>query len=363
MRYLVCIFCAVGVLGGSIAAQAQLSADFQRGVNHAHIHRGDRGYGSPVSAKELAELKTIGVTHIAITPFGYQRGFDADTIALGNRDRSLTDEHLLAEVRHAHALGMAVTLKPHIWSNDFGRGDQWHGTIDQTTPQTHARWWSDYRQLALHYARLAQQGGIEQYCIGTELVKMTTQYPQEWRELIADIRKVYDGRLTYAAHWYEEWQQIAFWDALDSIGIAAYFPLDAPVGADVDQLAQAWSPHKRQLEAMHQRTGLPIVFMEVGYRPVADCHMEPWRHGGGKVSEAAQARAFEAMFAALGGEPWWRGAYIWKTFTDPTRSHSHADGPGFAFRGSPAQTVLRRWYGRQGASSSGQEPPRAASVR
>jgi len=339
------ILCVLGALGVAIPAFAQLPADFQRGVNHAHIHRDGRGYGSSVSAKELAELKAIGVTHIAITPFGYQRGFDNDTIAFGNRDRSMTDEHLLAEMRHAHELGIAVTLKPHIWSNDFGRGEQWHGTIDQSTPEAHARWWNDYRQLALHYAHLAQQGEIEQYCIGTELVKMTTQYPDQWRALIAEIRQVYDGQLTYAAHWYEEWQQIAFWDALDSIGIAAYFPLDAPIGADVDQLVAAWSPHKRQLEAMHRRTGLPVVFMEVGYRPVVDCHVEPWRHGGGEVSEAAQARAFDAMFIALGGESWWRGAYIWKTFTDPARGHSHADGPGFVFRGTSAQAVLRRWYG------------------
>ncbi len=334
-----CVLCL------ATAAHAQLPDAFERGVNHAHIHRGDRGYGSPVSAQELAQLKAIGVTCIAITPFGYQRGFDDDAIAFGNRDRSMMDEHLLAEMRHAHELGIAVTLKPHIWSRDFGRGEQWHGTIDQPTPEAHARWWADYRDMALHYAHLAQQGAAEQYCIGTELVKMTTQYPGQWRALIAEIRDVYDGRLTYAAHWYEEWRQITFWDALDSVGIAAYFPLDAPVGATVDELVAAWEPYRQQLEAMHERTGLPIVFMEVGYRPVVDCHIEPWRHGGGEVSEAAQARAYDAMFIALGDEPWWRGAYVWKTFTDPSRGRGRAGGSDYVFRGTLAEAVFRRWYG------------------
>lgn len=36
-------------------------AEFVRGVNHAHIHRRGRGYGSDTSRAELTELRAIGV--------------------------------------------------------------------------------------------------------------------------------------------------------------------------------------------------------------------------------------------------------------------------------------------------------------
>lgn len=328
-----CILCIASV------AAAELPADFHRGVNHAHVHRNGRGYGSPVSAAELGALKAIGVTHVALTPFGYQQSFDAPHVQFGG-DRSMSTEHIAAEVKAAHAIGIKVTMKPHIWSRDFWRGEQWHGTVDQPTPEAHALWWADYRAMSLHWARFCEDHRVEVFCIGTELVKMTAQYPDEWRTLITDIRAVYNGKVTYAAHWYAELNEITFWDALDFVGVSAYFPLEAPAGATKAELVTAWEPHKVSLARLATRTGKSIAFMEVGYRPVSDAHRKPWEYDGGEPDEGGQARAYGALFEALGGEPWWMGAYVWKTFTDPGRGRR-----GFAFRGLQGEAVIKRWYG------------------
>lgn len=326
----------------SLRAQ-RLPDDFQRGVNHAHVHRGARGYGSPVSATELAALRDLGVNSISLTPFGYQRTAASDEISFG-RDRSMMDQHLLDEMCAAQALGMKAVLKPHVWAGDFGSGVQWHGTVDQATPEAHARWWTGYRALVLHYAGLAQRGEADLLCIGTELVRMTRQYPHEWRALIAEVRQVYHGPLTYAAHWHEEFEQITFWDALDFVGVGAYFPLEAPIGATTEQLLTAWIPHKTRLAALHQRVAKPILFMEAGYRAVSDCHEKPWLYSGGEPDAAAQARAYDAMFAALSDQPWWRGVYLWKTFTDPARRDGGGGDRDFTFRGRAAESVVRQWY-------------------
>lgn len=340
-------FVLLGILGGlavQSVGQAQLPADFHRGVNYAHIHRGGRGYGSKVSAKTLRELYKNGVRYVALTPFGYQRTYDADHIR-GGGDPG--DQHLRDEVKAAHAVGLKVLLKPHIWSNDFwnpqGSG-QWHGTIDQKSPEAHARWWQDHCKLILHLAQLAQESGIEMYCLGTELVKMTTTHTAEWRELINSVRKIYHGKLTYAAHWHEEMQKIQFWNDLDYIGVSAYFPLDAPVGADATALKTAWLPHVKKLQQLHDREGKPVMFLEAGYRGVDNCHREPWAYSGGQPDAQAQARAYEAMFSAFGNKPWFQGLYYWKAFTDPTRAHHHSDSPGYAIDGKPAQQVVRAWY-------------------
>lgn len=317
----------------------ELPGDFQRGVNHAHVHRGDRGYGSVISANELKALRDIGVTHVALTPFGYQRSFDDDRVRYGG-DRSMSDAHLVKEIASAHAAGLQVVMKPHIWSRDFWQGAQWHGTVAQGSPEAHARWWSDYCEMILHLAALCAAHEVEIFCLGTELVKMTGAHPDEWRALIADVRDVYAGELTYAAHWHEEVDAVAFWDALDFVGVAAYFPLDAPAGATEAQLVKAWQPHAARLARLAARTGKRVVFMEVGYRPVSDTHVEPWRYDGGERDEAAQARAYGAMFRALGDERWWGGAYLWKTFTDPGRRRE-----GFVFRGLEAEGVVKDWFG------------------
>ncbi len=109
---------------------APSSADFQRGVNHAHIHRRGHGYGSVTSAAELDSLRNLGIDWIAIMPYGYQEGATGDQVFgyptnegrtefSNHTDPTLTDDDLIAEVTSAHARGIGVTIKPQIWSHDF----------------------------------------------------------------------------------------------------------------------------------------------------------------------------------------------------------------------------------------------------
>lgn len=351
-----------------------------RGVNYAHIHRGDRGYGSETSRNELKHLRGLGVDWIALTPFGYQQsigqdqiaGFDPDTpiepflnpphpeatiseatppdgdgAASGfrrGRDQSLTDRHLAEQIAAAHAMNVKVMLKPHIWSRDFWRGEQWHGTVDQATPEAHERWRQSYRRFVLHYARLARDTHADALCLGTELVQQTTKYPEDWRSLIREARKIYPGKITYAAHWDTEYQAIDFWDELDAIGVSAYFPLQVGDDASVDQLVDAWAPYKQQLAEMYKRFGKPVVFLELGYRPATGAYREPWLASGGQPDPMIQSRAYEAVFRAFADEPWWHGLFIWKAFTDSDRNEESRDGMGFSFRHRPAEQVIRQWF-------------------
>ena len=337
------------------AAPTRFTADFARGVNHAHIHRRGRGYGSPTSAEELAALQKLGVNCIAITPFGYQklstadqiRGFTDEDLQQVDRDvdPSLMDADLAAEVASAKKLGLHVMIKPHIWAGDFWNGSAWHATVQQESPEAHARWWQCYRAMILHYARLAQRTQAESFCVGTELVAMTTAHPDEWRQLITDVRAVYTGKVAYAAHWDREFTQIDFWDALDCIGITAYFPLDLPPGATVEQLIAAWRPHVERIAKVQAKFKRPVEFLEIGYRPVDTTYQKPWLYHGGNADPEAQVRAFEAFFRVFAAQSWFKGVYIWKTFTDPAAPRHGLDSDDFTFRGRPAQAVIAKWYG------------------
>ena len=84
----------------------------------------------------------------------------------------------------------------------------------------------------------AQAQGVELMCVGTELTS-SVRYEARWREVIARVRSVYEGPLTYAANWHDEYLDIKFWDALDYAGLDPYFPLsDKEVAWQLDFLRQ-----------------------------------------------------------------------------------------------------------------------------
>ncbi len=342
-------------------AAATPQPDFYHlGTNFAHIHRRGRGYGSESAAVALDGLADLGFNCIAITPFAYQKTHDSPTLAgftgrpgdagfFRGTDPSLTDDDFTRQIQQAHDRGLRVMVKPHIWSGDFHQGDQWHGTITQNTPEDHAQWWNAYRGYILHYAQLAADAQADGFCVGTELVLVTRDHPDQWRTLIRDVRNIFPGHVTYAAHWETEWEAVPFWNDLDSIGVSAYFPLDAPPGAGVDDLVTAWQPWIRRVTAVQRAFDKPVIFLEVGYRNVDDAHREPWLYRGGQLDPDQQARAYDALFTAWAPHPWWRGAYLWKSFTDPAASDHNrggGDGSGFTFLDNPTAAVLRRWFQR-----------------
>ncbi|MEZ4783141.1 MAG: glycoside hydrolase TIM-barrel-like domain-containing protein [Candidatus Kapaibacterium sp.] len=324
---------------------------YHRGVNHAHVHRRGNGYGSEASAREHDWLRSIGGNAIAITPFGFQQGaksaelvgFGPDDIP-GTRDRSMKLEDMAAEVDSAHKRGLRVMLKPHIWSNDFWNGSEWHGSVDQKSAADHKTWWASYRKMILYYAEFAESAGIDSYCLGTELLQMTTKYPNEWRTLIADVRNVYKGQLTYAAHWDREWREITFWDALDYIGIGAYFPLKVSDSASINTLVEEWQPYRKKIDSIAQKFNRPVLFLEIGYRAVAGTWREPWLYTGGAESPDAQGKAFEALLQAFQNDKWFKGMYVWKTFTDPNAARREGEQTDFQFKGLSGEVVLKKWW-------------------
>jgi hypothetical protein len=240
-------------------------------------------------------------------------------------------------------------LKPHIWIRERSDG-KWRGSIDFSTGSEWDQWWTGYRRLVLHYAELAEASGMEALCIGTELRSTVLKRPGDWRRLIADVRKVYGGELTYSANWYGEFEEVPFWDALDYIGIQAYFPLSADsVGVTLESLKAAWEPHVERIEALQRRVGKPVLFTEVGYRSTVDAAVEPWTwRSQAPVNLELQATCYEAMFQAFWNRPWFAGAHIWKWFPEgskrPEGRRARRRERGFTPQGKPAEEVLARWY-------------------
>ena len=192
---------------------------------------------------------------------------------------------------------------------------------------------------ALH-ADLAQQTGVQQLAVGTELAG-TSSNTAKWREVIDGVRAKYKGKITYAAN-YDEYEKISFWDALDYIGIDAYWPLESKPTSDVNALVSAWQPIAAKLKALSKTQGKQILFTEAGYASQQGSVVTPWDHEASTVKDdAEQAAAYEALARVFWSQPWFAGVHWWMWDDIPGRTDDKQE-LDYTPHGKPAEDILRR---------------------
>jgi hypothetical protein len=304
--------------------------------------------GSPraVGAAALDPLAALGVNAISQTPFAFQR--DPRAPALDFRapeapleGRGWWGEHaegVRSVARAARERGIGTLLKPHVWLHG-----SWPGEVAMASEADWEAWFARYRAFVLAWARFAAAEGIEGLCVGTEL-DGTLGREREWRALIAGVRAEFGGLLTYAANW-THFEAVPFWDALDAIGVNAYFPLSEAARPGADELVAAWQPAKRRLAALAARRERPVVFTEIGYHPAEGALARPWEWdaGGAVLAPECQAAGYEAALRAFLDEPWFGGVFWWKWHAEPRRPRGSA-ADTFSPQGLPAEAVLRRFF-------------------
>ena len=312
------VMCAILLMAVSTAPGARVFE--QRGVNFTAEGRG--GYGGPRAAEILRELPKYGVNSIALVPYGMTRK-GMSGIRFGGMER---DDDIVHIAQQAHALGMSVMLKPQIWIPGGFTGD-----LDFPTAAERDEWFASYREFIVHHADLAVKIKADIFCVGTEMSKLT-RHELEWRRLIAEIRKIYKGALTYAAVQGPEFETLTFWDALDYIGLNNYYPLP-------EDLSTAAIVAK--VEAVQRKFKKPVIFPEAGFASLEAPHRAPWDETRRKLSMGDQARCYEAIYKAFWGKPWFKGIYWWKVGTN---GFGGPDDGSHTPWGKPAMEVVRRWY-------------------
>lgn len=322
---------------GVVSLPRPLAAGFQAGMNLAHLHRPERGYGSARSRLQLERLRGLGLTHIVLTPFGYLPDLGGTRMLYGDTlDPTLTDAHLLSEMAAARSLGLTVVVKPHLWGRGFGAGK---GRQD-VQPDDWAAWFGAYTGFLRHHARVAARGGADWLCVGLEYLRATEQNPGAWGRVADACREDFPGRLTYAANWHAEVDAFADWASFDAIGVNAYYPLSKAADPGIGALVAGWQPHLDRLERLAARHVKPVLFCEAGLRAVRGAAARPWEHGtAGDSDPALQARGYEALLRAAADRPWLQGVWWWKWFTDDP-----GERDPYCPRGRPAEKVIAAWH-------------------
>jgi hypothetical protein len=314
---------------------------FQKGV--AFTGYSGTAYDGDGPLRSLDDLKQTEATWISLLVTGYQ-----DTIHSTSIDYSgpLTpaDASLEQIIGYAKSLNLKVMLKPHV--DLLNDAQHYRGEIGPGfTAADWTAWFASYRPFILHYAELAAKSGCELFCVGCEL-GTTAVHSGEWRRIVAEVRTLYGGPLTYADNQVEsDPNAVAWWDAVDFIGQDAYPTLTQNPAPTVDDLLAGWLPFRQKLQQLSERWGKPLLLTEIGARSIQGGAQNPWDwQRQGPVDLAVQSSFYEAALRSVAGQSWIAGIYWWQWSPDPNDG-----GPadtGYTPHGKPAEQVLRSWYRR-----------------
>lgn len=322
-------------LAGCRPAAPPAPAPFFHGMIVTSARAGEE-WASPAMAATLDTLPKLGVDAVALHPY-----------AVISEDGSLrwdpdpSPAYLVQPLRDMRDRGLRPVLIPHIayWGTKF----LWRGDITFDTDAQWDRFFGDYEQWIVHLATLAQAHGVSLFCVGLEYGP-TQKYATRWRHIIAAVRAVYHGPLTYGANW-DEVDHVPFWDDLDYVGVLAYFPLVKQTDPSDADLAAGWDSWMKNLGQLCARHHKPLLFVEVGYNDTVRAASAPWdfHTGPSAAGSALQVRCIEQALRLPAKYPFLGGMFWWKWFPAGT-DEPH---PSFDLRAAPARAALQRgWHPR-----------------
>ncbi|CAN5596529.1 hypothetical protein BH20VER3_BH20VER3_17140 [soil metagenome] len=274
-------------------------------------------WATPEMAQTLDELKSLGVNSVAIHPYAQ--------ILNDGHVRFRTDDnfkHISVPLDWARARGLSVMLIPHIayWGTKF----LWRGEINFQTEEEWDRFFGDYERWIVQMARVAEAHGAGIFSIGLEFT-VAQKHDARWRRIIGAIRQVYHGKLTYGGNW-DSFEEVTFWDALDYIGVLAYFPLTKSENPSRNEIAMGWEKKCGELAAYSRKHGnKKFLFVEIGYNRSERAAAEPWAFKmGGAQADEIQQRCIDVALDLRKNCPVLAGMYWWKWFPElPSREEEN----------------------------------------
>ncbi len=308
-----------------------------------------RGYGSAHFAETLSQLEREGVNWISLTTFAKVWNLESEGLTLEfEQPREFVRQALRRAVSMAHERGIRVLLVPHLWVESGG----WRAELDPGDDQAWQEWTKNYGAYLRDSARLAEETQIDLLAIGVELRSwVTTPRAASMLPLIAEVREIYKGPLTYAANW-DDANDTVIWGALDAIGINGFYPLHWENDASEEQLVAGGKRVAQKLINLSERFERPVLFTEFGYTNRSNPAIEPWLWPealeGVEVDEEAQAQAYAALLSQLAEVPFFSGYFVWRMYADIADMSQEAAW-GFSPWGRPAFDILREAYSTEQA--------------
>lgn len=270
-----------------------------------------------------------------------------------NYNRNVTDIELIDFIAFAHELGMKVCLKPMINCMD----GSWRAEINFWDDEgSWAKWFYEYSGYMTHMAEVAEYTGCEMLCLGCEMLGME-KHDKHWRELIAKVREVYNGPLTYNTNHGHE-LDATWYDALDYVGTSAYFPMmkngkDKPANPmesvmDLtrEDMLLSWQKVKEDMEVFYKKFNKPVIFMEIGCRSARGTACQPWDYKMRHLpyDEDEQALFFETCLETFTDTDFFMGFFWWDWSAFVSEENKRPNDTGFSIYGKKAEDIIKKYY-------------------
>lgn len=304
---------------------------FIKGVTFGPFaHRGSFENKEAFDSLDNLKMRT-GADFIILVPNGIQGTPQSEHISY-TTEATLSDEELTAMIDYAHKIGLRVALKP----TANCKNGTWRAHINFFDKDVHcepkwSNWFASYTDFQLHFAKLAEKTGCEMFIAGCEMV-MSERRSDEWRKLIADIKTVYSGPVSYNTDKYQE-DNVSWWDCVDVISSSGYYPL------------KDWEQELDRIETVVKKFDKPFFFAECGCMSTEGSSKVPndWSVRG-EVSLQEQADWYTAMFTACQKRDWVEGFclwdWAWKQYPE-CKADSHG---GYDIYLKPAEKIVKEYY-------------------
>lgn len=283
-------------------------------------------------------------THVIFAPAGIQQTPQSENIDFSG-PHTFSDEELCGMISYAQLMGLQVILKPTV---NCANG-VWRAHInffDNEVPcePKWRNWFASHEAFQLHYAALAEKTGCVMFITGCEMV-MAQRREAEWRDLIAKVKQVYSGPVSYNTDKYQE-DQVRWWDCVDVISSSGYYPFES------------WGNELDRIETVVKQYRKPFFFAEAGCMSIHGSGSVPndWSVRGAPDMEE-QARWFQEMFMHTDRCPWMQGFGMWEW---PARLYSSADAAediSYCFYAKPAERAIAAYYAAKSGRASSEWQP------
>ena len=244
-----------------------------------------------------------------------QNGLHSTQVTIGGGAAAVSS--FAAGVRFARSLGLHVFVSLLVAVN--GAGDEhWVGKVTLANYAQEQQWFASYWQAVEPYVSAAAQAGADQLSVGTEIQWLEDHAPALlWNNLIANMRGVFPGILTYDVNWTALQEPPPAWlgaSNLTLIGVSAYAPiLNTSTRVDPAQIPGLWAAKvKGPLDTFARTLGKPIFISEVGYRNSSDALYNPWNITSSKAADPQeQAAACAAVLSNTLSDQQIFGSFFW----------------------------------------------------
>lgn len=287
--------------------------------------------------------------------------------------------------RHVRRWTMGNPYAPRWWPAYLILPEDWPWSIDHPDHERFvAEFWETYTQQAVHFARLAQEEGVQMYSLGTETDylfrtrsgdRWPNHFGKELKSMVERVRSVYDGLLTYDMHidvfrWPHDFGPGSdhLWEDLDLdiIGFSAWFslvdtPPTTPMSVETAQKKYEEIFNNYLIPITERNPNRPVVFTEYGAVDVISAPAEPgdWSaqnrlfvftdlNGNGKDDgRETQANMYHALINTMDKYPGVvNGVFYWDNWitTEALWMEWWAGRTSYSIRGKPAEEVVRVAY-------------------